>query len=87
MSADSRSHSRLADSAPRYGNHVTRAAWPDPLFMPDLALVLGLPSVRAARDFVLDRGIPHLRVGGRLAVRRQALLSWLDSQETPGSRR
>jgi hypothetical protein len=48
----------------------------------DLAAVLGLPSERAAREFVARHGVPHCRLGGRIYVRLAALLAFLEAHET-----
>lgn len=66
---------------PRYARLVLRAAWPDLLFSPDLASVLGIGSPAAARRWVARQGIPHLRVGRRLAVRREVLQAALKAME------
>lgn len=59
-----------------------RAALPEILFVPDLALALGGVSHRSARRAVLhgDCG-PFLRIGRRLAVRRESLLEALRARE------
>lgn len=71
----------MTNPTPRYGEHITRSSWPLVLFLPDLALVLGVETPSAARRLVLREGIPHLRVGRRMAVRRQALLEWVAGRE------
>ena len=68
---------------------VLRAALPEILFTPDLALALGGISESAARRIVLrgDCG-PHVRIGRRLAVRRESLLDAFAERETgAGGRR
>lgn len=76
-----RSVDSINPSRGTYAPQVTRAAWPDPLFDEDLALILGLPSADAAEDLVLRENIRHLRVAGRLAVRATALAEWLTARE------
>lgn len=73
----------MKNTAPplKYAASVTRAAWPDPLLSDDLAAVLGYSSPAAARRWVIRERIPHLRVGRRLAVRREALLAALRARE------
>ena len=67
--------------APKYAASITRAAWPNPLLSADLAAVLGFPSAAAARRWVIRERVPHLRVGRRLAVRREALIEALRIRE------
>ena len=59
-----------------------RAALPEVLFVPDLALALGGVTESAARRTVL-RGEcgPYLRIGRRIAVRREAFLAALAGRE------
>lgn len=61
---------------------LRRAALPEVLFLPDLAIALGLQSASAARRALLrgDCG-PYLRIGRRLAIRREALLQSLAARE------
>lgn len=61
---------------------TTRAVWPDPLFLEDLAAVLGVRSRSAARRIVLREGIPFGHVARRIFVRRAALAAWFDARET-----
>jgi len=55
---------------------------PPVLVCGDLALLLDLPSERAAREFVARHGVPHCRLGGRIYVRLTALLAFLEAHET-----
>jgi hypothetical protein len=59
-----------------------RAALPEVLFVPDLSMVLGGLTFSATRRAVLrgDCG-PFLRIGRRIAVRREALLDALAARE------
>jgi hypothetical protein len=59
-----------------------RAALPEVLLVPDLAAVLGGLTPSATRRAVLrgDFG-PFVRIGRRLAVRREALLDALAARE------
>jgi hypothetical protein len=71
----------------QHENAVARAALPELMFIPDVAVALcvGKP---AARRLVLrgDCG-PYIRVGRRLAVLRESFLQALESrQELPGPR-
>jgi hypothetical protein len=61
---------------------VRRAVLPEILFTPDLALALGGITPSAARRAVLrgDCG-PYLRIGRRIAVRRESLLAALAERE------
>ena len=60
---------------------VTRAALPELLFIPDIALALGVTE-GAARKAVLrgDCGT-YIRLGRRLAVRRESFLAALEARE------
>ena len=58
-----------------------RANWPPILWPEDVAVVLGLASERAAREFLLNHGVPHIRAGGRVFVLTETLLSWMKGQE------
>ncbi|MEZ6010109.1 MAG: hypothetical protein R3F05_20430 [Planctomycetota bacterium] len=62
--------------------HFRRATLPEILFSPDLALALGGVTPSAARRAVL-RGEcgPYLRLGRRIAVRREAFLAALAERE------
>jgi len=64
-------------------NEFRRAALPEVLFVPDMALALGGITESAARRAVL-RGEcgPFLRIGRRLAVRRDAFLAALAARES-----
>lgn len=66
----------------RYSLQVARAALPEVLFIPDLAIALGGISESATRRAVLrgDCG-PYVRLGRRLAIRRDALMSALQDRE------
>ncbi len=64
-----------------YSDLVQRAALPEILFAPDVGTALGL-TVSAARKAILrgDCG-PYLRIGRRLAVRRDSFLAALRELE------
>ena len=47
----------------------------------DIAIVLGLASERAAREFLQKHGVPASRVGGRIFVLRSSLLRFLRERE------
>ena len=66
------------------GVPALRAAWPDPLFLPDLAAVFGAQSTSGARRIVLREGIPYSWIGRRMFVRRAALVAWFEARETVG---
>lgn len=72
----------MGHTQPSHVLTVRRAALPEILFIPDLALAL-LTSESTARRAVLrgDCG-PYLRFGRRLAVRRESLLDSLEARET-----
>jgi hypothetical protein len=73
----------ICTSSGRYAADVRRAALPEVLFVPDLALALGRTERSVRRLLVGGRvGIPYLRLGRRLAVRREALLAALADRET-----
>lgn len=67
---------------PKYVPELRRAALPEILFVPDLRLALGGVSESTVRRAVL-RGAcgPYVRLGRRLAVRREALLAHLRTIE------
>lgn len=69
-------------SSPRYRLQVARAALPQVLFIPDLAVALGGVSLATARRAVIrgDCG-PYLRIGRRIALRREAFLRALADRE------
>ena len=57
-------------------------SYPPPVLLPDdLATLLDLPSARAAREFISRHGVPHVRLGGRIYVRFDALLAFLEARE------
>jgi hypothetical protein len=58
-----------------------RACWPPVLSPEDVAVVLGLGSERAAREFLMKRGVPHARVGGRVYVLTDELIGWLRQRQ------
>jgi hypothetical protein len=58
-----------------------RAHWPPVLSPEDVAVVLDLPSERAARSFLVNNGVPHARVGGRMFVLSETLISFLRDHE------
>lgn len=60
---------------------VLRGLLPEVLFLPDLAPALGVGTTSAARRLIVDGGCPHCYVGRRLAVRRTALLEWIEERE------
>jgi hypothetical protein len=47
----------------------------------DVGALLGLQSIRAARELIVREGIPHVRLGKRLLVLRRSLLGWLAARE------
>jgi hypothetical protein len=58
-----------------------RTHWPPVLTPEDVAVVLGLASERAARDFIVRNGVPHARVGGRMFVLAETLIAFLRDLE------
>jgi hypothetical protein len=56
--------------------HLPPVLWPE-----DVAAVLGLPSKRAAREFLVKNGVPHSRVGGRMFVLAETLIEFLRDHE------
>ena len=71
----------METTQPPHAETVRRAALPEILFIPDIALAL-LASESTARRAVLrgDCG-PYLRIGRRLAVRRDSFLEALETRE------
>lgn len=65
----------------RYGALITRAAWPDPIFLDDLKVILQLASDDEAQRWLERSRLPTLSLGGKVAVRREALLAALAAQE------
>ncbi len=59
---------------PRYDEAVRRAALPELLFAPDLALTTGLPEDEAIRAARAGRFGPQLYIKGRVAVLRKDFL-------------
>jgi hypothetical protein len=71
------------DTAPSpFADDVRRACLPEVLLIPDLAAVLGVGE-SAARKAVLRGGCgPFVRLGRRIAVRRESFLAHLAEVET-----
>lgn len=73
------------------GNHVEtvrRAALPQILFVPDVAVALQVGKDAARRAILRGECGPYLRVGRRLAVLKESFLAALASRQTgPGPRR
>lgn len=68
--------------APENDLALRRAVWPELLFAPDVALALGLRTASAARRAILAGRLgPHVRIGRRLAVRRDSVVAHLRAQE------
>ncbi len=65
-----------------YANQVRRAALPEVLFLPDLAVALGLHP-KVAHELLLAGELgPYVDIAGRPAVRRVAFLEALAERET-----
>ena len=62
---------------------VRRAALPEVLFIPDLALALQVSDSTARRAVLRGDCGPYFRFGRRLAVRRESFLDSLAARETP----
>lgn len=60
-----------------------RARWPDPMFLGDLAPILGTRSPSGARRIIVREGIPHGFLSRRMFVRRAALAAWFEGREAP----
>jgi hypothetical protein len=58
-----------------------RAAPPLVLWPADLAVVLGLGGERMAREFIIEHGVPHVRLGHRIYVLRETLFAFLREHE------
>jgi hypothetical protein len=65
------------DANPRYADAVRRAALPEILFAPDLAIATGLPEPEADVAARTGRFGPQLFIKGRVAVLRQDFLAYL----------
>lgn len=64
-----------------------RAHWPPVLDPEDLAVVLGLPSERAAKEFIQTHGVPCIRLGQRVYVVVESLVAFFREHEArPPSR-
>ncbi len=74
---------RIATTPGKYASDFRRAALPEILFVPDLALALGRNARSIRRLLASGRlGIPYVRLGGqRFAVRREAFLAALAERE------
>ena len=70
-----------------YESTVRRAALPEVLFAPDIALALGIPEADAERCVAEGRLGPSFLIGGRPAVLRDSFLKHLAQEaRTPPSR-
>ena len=65
-----------------HADAVRRAALPEILFLPDLALALGMTPSAARRALLRGDCGPYFRVGRRYAVRRAAFLAALEARES-----
>ncbi len=68
----------MTDSRPSLADraHLPPVLWPE-----DVAVVLGLPSPRAAREFLRREGVPHTRVGGRVYVLAETLIAFFQGRQ------
>lgn len=73
---------RIGDASAEPSIGLPRAAWPDPIALRVLAVILGLGSANGARRLVLREQIPHVVLGRKIVVRAHALDAWLAEQET-----
>jgi hypothetical protein len=65
-----------------HGDAVRRAALPEVLLSPDIALLMGGVAASTARRAVLRGEFgPYLRIGRRLALRRESVLEALAARE------
>ena len=69
-----------------YSSLVRRAALPEVMFIPDLALALQLSLPAARRSVLQGRCGPYHRVGRRLVVLRENLLAALSGHPEGPSR-
>ena len=60
---------------------ITRAALPEILFVPDVAIALGVMDSAARKTIVRGEIGPYFRIGRRLAVRRESFLAALAERE------
>jgi hypothetical protein len=65
------------ETNPRYADAVRRAALPEILFAPDLAIATGLPEDETDAAARAGRFGPQLFIKGRVAVLRQDFLGYL----------
>ncbi len=64
-----------------YSPLVRRAALPEILFVPDVGLVYGLTDSAARKAILRGDCGPYVRIGRRLAVRRESFLAALEANE------
>lgn len=69
--------------ATNYAVHVHRAALPELLFIPDLALALQCSPTAARRAIRRGECGPHVRLGRRYAVLRATFIDALERRSTP----
>jgi hypothetical protein len=68
-------------SEARHAETVQRAALPQVMFVPDLAIALQVGASAARRAVIRGDCGPFLRLGRRIAVRREAFLAALAARE------
>lgn len=67
--------------SPDYSPLVRRAALPEILLVPDIALVYGLTDSAARKAILRGDCGRYVRIGRRLAVRRESFLAALEANE------
>lgn len=50
------------------------------LSVPEAAAFLGVKE-RTLRRWIVERGVPHAKIGGLIRLRRSALVEWLKEEE------
>ena len=58
-----------------------RSRLPAVLWDADVAVVLGLPSARAAREFLVNHGVAHARLGARIFITTETLVAFIRDHE------
>ena len=59
---------------------ATQAEEREVLSVPEAADFLGVKE-RTLRRWIVERGVPHAKIGGLIRFRRSALVEWLKEEE------
>jgi len=71
----------MSNSHSHHSEAVTRAALPEILFVPDITLALRIRASAARKAILRGDCGPYLRLGRRLAVRRESFMAALADRE------